>query len=92
MNGSSPPRGEHYPALTIHYVYDGSSPHPRGTRVKVVFSLPGEDDPIEMTAEYVETNWEGEQALSRLRFVNPKGNNYVRITSFIESHEKKEQD
>ncbi len=64
--------------------FPGTLPEPIGTRVKLRFTLPGDDDPISVAAEVVGGDAGPERPGMRLRFVDLEQSVSDRIDAAIE--------
>jgi uncharacterized protein (TIGR02266 family) len=61
---------------------EGTMPHPPGTKVKLRFQLPGDDEPIEVDGEIAAPSKEDDLGMG-VRFIDLSDRDRERIESFI---------
>lgn len=62
--------------------------YPVGTRVRLRFNLPNDPDVIEVSAEVMSITPEQDRHNTSLRFLDLKGEDHIRISSFIDARSK----
>ncbi len=65
--------------------FDRGLPHPLGSKVRLCFSLPGEDYVFKLLAEVKAATWEDDRPLTNLEFLDLSGDDHIRISKFIEA-------
>jgi len=68
--------------------FDYGLPHPIGTQVKLRFSLPEMEKPIEVTAEIIAASWTGRTPTTNLRFLDLNAEDRKRLREFLSARGK----
>lgn len=65
---------------------DHGLPYPIGTKVNLRFKLANDDHIFSMAAEVVSARWVDGKPITNLKFLDLAGDDYIRITQFVEDN------
>ena len=59
-------------------------PRPVGSRMRLKFSLPGNEHIFDVVAEVVSASWSEERPITNVRFLNLSGEEHILLTEFVD--------